>query len=122
LRLNLSTAQEVLMTKIFYSARDSHKVDSKNSDFTAKRTVKHGSEQFPLSLTVTSEERKLEIEAILNENELFANISVGEEGVEDIKELTVVLNKPKPVLLEKTPGRNDPCSCGSGNKFKKCCG
>jgi uncharacterized protein YchJ len=19
-------------------------------------------------------------------------------------------------------GRNDPCSCGSGNKFKKCCG
>ena len=21
-----------------------------------------------------------------------------------------------------TPGRNDPCSCGSGKKFKKCCG
>lgn len=21
-----------------------------------------------------------------------------------------------------TPGRNDPCSCGSGNKYKKCCG
>lgn len=20
------------------------------------------------------------------------------------------------------PGRNDPCSCGSGKKFKKCCG
>ncbi len=19
------------------------------------------------------------------------------------------------------PGRNDPCSCGSGKKFKKCC-
>ncbi|NJD90601.1 MAG: hypothetical protein FIA91_03655 [Geobacter sp.] len=19
-------------------------------------------------------------------------------------------------------GRNDPCSCGSGNKYKKCCG
>jgi uncharacterized protein YecA (UPF0149 family) len=21
-----------------------------------------------------------------------------------------------------TPGRNDPCFCGSGKKFKKCCG
>jgi len=21
-----------------------------------------------------------------------------------------------------TPGRNDPCSCGSGKKYKKCCG
>jgi uncharacterized protein len=20
------------------------------------------------------------------------------------------------------PGRNDPCTCGSGKKFKKCCG
>ncbi|WP_430700914.1 SEC-C metal-binding domain-containing protein [Pontivivens nitratireducens] len=20
------------------------------------------------------------------------------------------------------PGRNDPCSCGSGRKYKKCCG
>lgn len=22
----------------------------------------------------------------------------------------------------RTPGRNDPCPCGSGKKFKKCCG
>jgi uncharacterized protein YecA (UPF0149 family) len=21
----------------------------------------------------------------------------------------------------KTPGRNDPCPCGSGRKYKKCC-
>jgi len=27
-----------------------------------------------------------------------------------------------PVQKEKTPGRNEPCSCGSGKKFKKCCG
>ncbi|WP_350294216.1 UPF0149 family protein [Limnohabitans sp. Rim8] len=26
------------------------------------------------------------------------------------------------VIREKTPGRNDPCSCGSGKKYKKCCG
>jgi len=28
----------------------------------------------------------------------------------------------KPVLKGKKPGRNDPCSCGSGKKYKKCCG
>jgi SEC-C motif-containing protein len=29
--------------------------------------------------------------------------------------------KPKPIIVSK-PGRNDPCSCGSGIKYKKCCG
>ena len=23
---------------------------------------------------------------------------------------------------DSTPGRNDPCPCGSGKKYKKCCG
>ena len=29
--------------------------------------------------------------------------------------------KTGPVKVEKV-GRNDPCPCGSGKKFKKCCG
>lgn len=32
---------------------------------------------------------------------------------------------PRPVTQQRTTpklGRNDPCSCGSGKKFKKCCG
>ena len=35
-----------------------------------------------------------------------------------------VQNAPKPVTrtVEKLPGRNDPCHCGSGKKFKKCHG
>lgn len=28
----------------------------------------------------------------------------------------------EPVRKAAEPGRNDPCSCGSGKKFKKCCG
>ncbi|MEI6638531.1 MAG: preprotein translocase subunit SecA [Chlorobium sp.] len=28
----------------------------------------------------------------------------------------------QPVIAEKKPGRNDLCSCGSGKKFKNCCG
>ena len=31
-------------------------------------------------------------------------------------------DKQEPVRREKTPGPNDPCSCGSGKKYKKCCG
>lgn len=30
--------------------------------------------------------------------------------------------KKKPVKVAKKPGRNDPCPCGSGLKYKKCCG
>ena len=28
----------------------------------------------------------------------------------------------KPVEIHKKIGRNDPCPCGSGKKYKKCCG
>jgi preprotein translocase subunit SecA len=28
--------------------------------------------------------------------------------------------KPRPVRVERKPGRNEPCWCGSGRKYKKC--
>ena len=28
----------------------------------------------------------------------------------------------EPIRADKTPGRNDPCPCGSGLKFKNCHG
>lgn len=31
-------------------------------------------------------------------------------------------DSPKPVEKPKKIGRNDPCPCGSGKKYKKCCG
>ena len=30
--------------------------------------------------------------------------------------------RPEPVRVAKKPGRNDPCPCGSGKKYKNCCG
>jgi hypothetical protein len=30
-------------------------------------------------------------------------------------------NKTKTVVKEKKIGRNDPCTCGSGKKYKQCC-
>jgi hypothetical protein len=32
-----------------------------------------------------------------------------------------VWGKTKPITSNKTAGRNDPCPCGSGKKYKKCC-
>jgi preprotein translocase subunit SecA len=34
----------------------------------------------------------------------------------------VAPGKPQPVRVGKKIGRNDPCPCGSGKKYKKCCG
>ncbi len=31
-------------------------------------------------------------------------------------------NKPKPVFAASSQGRNTRCACGSGKKFKNCCG
>lgn len=38
------------------------------------------------------------------------------------KELYTSQKKSGTVVKEKKVGRNDPCPCGSGKKYKKCCG
>ena len=37
-------------------------------------------------------------------------------------EIVKAYKKTRTVVKEKEPGRNDPCPCGSGKKYKKCCG
>lgn len=27
----------------------------------------------------------------------------------------------EPIRVDEKPGRNDPCPCGSGKKYKQCC-
>jgi len=40
--------------------------------------------------------------------------------------LKIVTNRPveasRETVLSSKVGRNDPCPCGSGKKYKKCCG
>lgn len=38
------------------------------------------------------------------------------------KEITKKQRLSGTVIKEHTVGRNDPCPCGSGKKYKKCCG
>ncbi|MHC1722994.1 MAG: SEC-C metal-binding domain-containing protein [Aminipila sp.] len=42
--------------------------------------------------------------------------------IEKREEIVKEFKKSKTVVKEKEPGRNDPCPCGSGKKYKKCCG
>lgn len=38
------------------------------------------------------------------------------------KEITKEYRSSKVVVRDKKIGRNEPCPCGSGKKYKKCCG
>ena len=38
------------------------------------------------------------------------------------KELYLEQKKSGTIVKEKKIGRNDPCPCGSGKKYKQCCG
>lgn len=38
------------------------------------------------------------------------------------KELYLQQKKSNTIVKDKKIGRNDPCPCGSGKKYKKCCG
>ena len=39
-----------------------------------------------------------------------------------LKSIVKDYRRSKIVHVEKKPGRNDPCPCGSGKKYKNCCG
>ena len=41
---------------------------------------------------------------------------------EERNALFEVYRKSRTIVKDKQPGRNDPCPCGSGKKYKKCCG
>jgi len=111
-----------MLDKFFFKGKKEKKPKHSSYGFNTKRAAKAGTEELPFALLVQTEERKLEVEDTLKEHGLFADIEVNESKEENIVELEGYLNRPKTTTFEKTPKRNDPCSCGSGKKYKKCCG
>lgn len=110
--------------KFFYKGRQDPRENHVKFGYEIRGSHKSGSRKYPLLLVVTSEERKREVEALVAQAELYAEITVdsSQGAVESIAELTAILNKKGTVKLDKVPERNEPCSCGSGKKYKKCCG
>lgn len=110
--------------KFFFNGRQDSRQDSAGGSYQTNAGSNGGSEKYPLALVVTTQARQQEVQALVDEAQLYAHISVDEnEGAEEsIAELTSLLNKAATVKVDKTPARNEPCSCGSGKKYKKCCG
>lgn len=110
--------------KFFFKGRQDARQNHVKCGFETKAAAKMGSKKHPLNLVVTNEARRQEIEKIVAEEGLFATITLdeSENAVEAIEPLNILLQKVTSVKTESKPARNEPCSCGSGKKYKKCCG
>lgn len=108
--------------KFFFKGKKEKKPKHSSYGFNTKRALKAGSKEAPFELSVQTEARKIEVEKLVLENGLFANIELNSEADENIVALQGFLNKPETTRFDKKPKRNDPCFCGSGKKYKKCCG
>ena len=110
--------------KLFFKGRQDARQNHIKYGHKNKSSNKAGSKKYPLALVVTTEARKLDVEILVDNAGLFAEVSIDSRAgaVESIAELTMLLNKQAAVKINQVPGRNDPCICGSGNKYKKCCG
>ncbi|MDQ7050017.1 MAG: SEC-C metal-binding domain-containing protein [Enterobacterales bacterium] len=85
------------------------------------RILKLGTKKSPAQISVQNEARKVEIDAIIAKNQWFADIKIDADAPENIKDLEFLQDNKVVSVATKKAGRNDPCPCGSGKKFKKCC-
>lgn len=83
---------------------------------------KLGSEKRPAILTVKDEKRKTALLDICKESGWHCDIEIDADAEEDIADLEELQNPPAPAKTTKVAGRNDPCTCGSGKKYKHCHG
>jgi len=83
--------------------------------------AKLGSEKRPVIVRIQDESRIQEITEICSENGWHYIIGIEPDEPEDISDLEKLLYPPEPILNHLKTGRNEPCFCGSGKKYKKCC-
>jgi len=83
--------------------------------------TKFGSEKRPAVARVRTMQRAEEIISLCNERGWKVTVGIEPDKPEDISDIEHLLNPPMPIRAELKVGRNDPCPCGSGIKFKKCC-
>ncbi|MEE4113665.1 MAG: PBPRA1643 family SWIM/SEC-C metal-binding motif protein [Desulfobacteraceae bacterium] len=90
--------------------------------FDGKKTAKLGTAANPAVITVQTAERVKELESVFEKNGWRYSIALEPDQPEDISDLEILLNPLKPKVVDKPVGRNESCPCGSGKKYKKCCG
>ena len=98
------------------------KTKIRGTAFGAKKPARLGSKRAPIQLSVKDEARRQEVAAICADKNWFCEITVDPELDEDIKALTFLQDKQVVATTTRLAGRNDPCPCDSGKKYKQCCG
>ena len=89
--------------------------------FDGKKPAKLGTKKLPARVSVQSEARKEVLTQLFEKHGWAHEIEVDADKPEDIADLERLQNPVAPVVAEPKVGRNDPCPCGSGKKYKKCC-
>ncbi len=84
--------------------------------------AKLGTNKKPAVVRVQTEERLQEVASIFTKHGWIFIAGLEPDEPEDISDLQRLLNPPLPKKASQKAGRNDPCPCGSGKKYKKCCG
>jgi len=83
--------------------------------------AKLGSEKRPIIARVHSDEKARYVAETCAEHGWHYIIGFEPDKPEDISDLEKLLKPSRPTESMKV-GRNEPCPCGSGKKYKKCCG
>jgi SWIM/SEC-C metal-binding protein len=96
--------------------------DEMEKTYDGQKDFKLGTKKNPAVVYVQTKRRMKKVASIFEEHGWEHIIELDKSKPEDITDLEVLLNTPKTVRVDKKVGRNDPCPCGSGMKYKKCCG
>jgi len=81
-----------------------------------------GTEKQPAVARVKSQRRAEEILAICSKHGWKVIIGIEPNKPEDISDVERLLHPPEASKAQVKTGRNEPCPCGSGKKYKRCCG
>ncbi|MFO7890929.1 MAG: SEC-C metal-binding domain-containing protein [bacterium] len=98
------------------------KLEELENKYDGQKDLKLGTEKKPARISVQTKKRMHELAKIFKENGWEYSIEVNRDEPEDITDLRILQNRPKPRYIKEKVGRNDPCPCGSGKKYKNCCG
>ncbi len=76
---------------------------------------------------VVTEQRDVEVQDMETESRMLAPVAVGSGAAPEVDtpmtEAAAEMHaRGRTYVAGEEPGRNDPCPCGSGKKYKKCCG
>ena len=80
-----------------------------------------GTKKRPIVVRVHTEEKAKYVADTCEKHGWQYIIGFETDKLEDISDLEKMLNPPKPITTTKI-NRNSLCLCGSGKKYKKCCG